>query len=93
MVLLMPTERLAEVAEHELSDFVINSPSYLKDTRFLTKTCPGTTTITKGYTFVLLRCRETISVYSKRGGGMRACQEALEKRQNSIISTNMFLTL
>ena len=27
-----PTERMAEVAEHELNDFVINSPTYIKDT-------------------------------------------------------------
>ena len=27
-----PTERFAEVMEHELNDFVINSPTYIRDT-------------------------------------------------------------
>ena len=27
-----PTEKFAEVAEHELNDFVINSPTYIRDT-------------------------------------------------------------
>ena len=88
----MPTERLAEVAEHELSDFVVNSPSYLKDTtNFLQKLAQVPQPLPKD---TLLFCFDVVKLYPSipKEEGMRACQEALEKRQNAISLQNMFLT-
>ena len=83
-----PTERMAEVAEYELNDFVINSPTYIKDTTdFINKLREIDTNIPKN---AILFCFDVEKLYPSvpRTEGLQACREALDSRTNPIIPTD-----
>ena len=69
---------MAEVAEHELNSFVINSPTYIKDTtHFINKISTIDTTIP---TNSILFCFDEEQLYPSvpRKEGLQACKEALD---------------
>ena len=76
-----PTERMAEVAEHKLNDYVINSPTYIRDTTdFINKLREIKSTIP---TNALLFCFDVEKLYPSvpRTEGLQACKEALNRRK------------
>ena len=88
-----PTERMAEVAEHELNDFVINSPTYIKDTTdFINKLSTIDTIIP---TNSILFCFDVEKLYPSvpRTEGLQACKEALDRRTHSIVPTDNVLEM
>ena len=77
-----PIERMVEVAEHELNDYVINSPTYIRDTTdFINKLREIKSTIP---TNALLFCFDVEKLYPSvpRTEGIQACKEALNRRKN-----------
>ena len=88
-----PTERMAEVAEHELNDFVINSPTYIKDTTdFINKLSTIDTIIP---TNSILFCFDVEKLYPSvpRTEGLQACKEALDRRTHPIVPTDNALEM
>ena len=82
------TERMAEVAEHELNDYVINSPTYIRDTTdFINKLREIKSTIP---TNALLFCFDVEKLYPSvpRTEGIQACKEALNRRKKPIVPTD-----
>ena len=83
-----PTERMAEVVEHELNDYVINSPTYIRDTTdFINKLREIKSTIP---TNALLFCFDVEKLYPSvpRTEGIQACKEALNRRKKPIVPTD-----
>ena len=82
-----PTEKLAEVAEYELEEFVIQTPSYLRDTTdFINKLADVKEDIPKD---AILFCFDVCKLYPSipREEGLEACKEGLERRSRPIIPT------
>ena len=82
-----PTEKIAELAEHELNEYVENTPSYVKDTTdFISKLKTMKTDIPKD---AILFCFDVEKLYPSipRKEGMDACKEALEQRSNPLVTT------
>ena len=83
-----PIERMAEVAEHELNEYVINSPTYIRDTTdFINKLREIKSTIP---TNALLFCFDVEKLYPSvpRTEGIQACKEALNRRKKPIVPTD-----
>jgi hypothetical protein len=81
------TEKIAEVAEHELNEYVVKSPSYLKDTTdFLQKLKEVKTPVDAD---AILFCFDVRQLYPSvpREEGIEACKEALKVRTNPIVPT------
>ena len=77
-----PTERMAEVAKHELNDFVINSPTYIKGTTdFINKLSTIDTII-----LFILFCFDVGKLYPSvpRMEGLQACKKAFDRRTHPI---------
>lgn len=82
-----PTEKFAEVAEHELNDFVINSPTYIRDTTdFISKLKNIDFQIPNN---AILFCFDVCKLYPSvpRLEGIEACKEAFNQRTNPLIPT------
>ena len=81
-----PTERLAELAEHERKGFVEQSPSYIHDTTdFMTKLRSVDEPLP---TDSILFCFDMVKLYSSvpRKVWLQACEEALSTRPRSLVS-------
>ena len=79
---------MAEVAEYELNDFVINSPTYIRDTTdFIRKLREIKSTIP---TNAILFCFDVEKLYPSvpRTEGIQACKEALDSRKKPIVPTD-----
>jgi hypothetical protein len=88
-----PTERMAEVAEKELNEFVEASPSYIRDTTdFLNKLQVIPTTLDN---HIILFCFDIVKLYPSipRQEGLQACLEALENRENKWISSDAVMRM
>ena len=85
------TERLAEVAEYELNEYVENSPSYIRDTtHFLQQLKQIPQPLPENS---ILFCFDVCKLYPSvpRLEGLAACREALETRSDPLIdSENVF---
>lgn len=82
-----PTERLAEVAEHELNEFVETSPSYIRDTTdFICKLQEIKEPLPEN---AFLFCFDVAKLYPSvpRKEGLDACKEALESRSTALVDT------
>ena len=83
-----PTERLAELAEYELEEFVTQSPSYLRDTTdFINKLAEVKEDVTED---AILFCFDVCKLYPSipREEGLEACREGLERRSAPIVPTD-----
>ena len=81
-----PTERLAELAEHELKGFVEQSPSYIRDTTdFIVKLRSVDEPLPAD---AILFCFDVVKLYPSvpRKEGLQACEEALSTRLRSLVS-------
>jgi hypothetical protein len=88
-----PTERLAEVAEKELEDFVVGSDSYIKDTTdFLQKIQSVPQPIPEN---AILFCFDVVKLYPSipKQEGLAACREALDSRTQPDIPTKGVLEM
>ena len=80
-----PTEKLAEVAENELNDFVETSPSYIRDTPdFIRKLKKIKEPLPDNSLF----CFDVVKLYPSvpREEGLKACEEALSMRLKPFIA-------
>ncbi|CAG2211803.1 unnamed protein product [Mytilus edulis] len=87
------TEKIAEIAEKELDNYVINSPSYIRDTTdFLNKLSKVKQPIPKNS---ILFCFDVVKLYPSipREEGIKACKIALDTRRNKEIPTNDILEM
>ena len=81
-----PTEKLAEVVEYELKEFVIQTPSYLRDTAdFINKLAHVKEDILKD---AILFCFDVCKLHPfiPREEGLEACKEGLERFSRPIIT-------
>ena len=88
-----PTERLAELTEHELNEYVENTPSYIRDTTdFISKLKAFNANIPKD---AILFCFDVVKLYPSipRKEGMEACKEAFDRRLKPIIPTESAMEL
>ena len=88
-----PTERLAELTEHELNEYVENTPSYIRDTTdFISKLKAFNANIPKD---AILFCFDVLKLYPSmpRKEGTKACKEAFDKRFKPIIPTESAMEL
>ena len=88
-----PTERIAELVEHELNQYVESSPSYIQDTNdFINKLADFNDRIPKdSISFCFDVCKLYPSVPRKEG--LAACKEALETRSTKLIDTENAMKL
>ena len=80
-----PTEKLAEVAEHELYEFVEKSPSYIRDTTdFILKLQEIEEPLPEN---ALLFCFDVCKLYPSipRREGLAACEETLSARSRPLV--------
>ena len=83
-----PTERLAELTEHELNEYVESSPSYIRDTTdFISKLKTIRKEIPEN---AILFCFDVVKLYPSipRKEGMEACREAFDNRSKPLIPTD-----
>ena len=83
----LSTEKLAEVAKYELEEFVIQTPSYLRDTTdFINKLTDVKEDMPKD---AILFCFDVCKLYPSIPGeeGLEACKDGLERRSRPIIPT------
>jgi hypothetical protein len=88
-----PTEKLAEVAEHELNEFVITSPSYIKDTTdFLQKLSDIPQPLPDD---TIMFCFDVCKLYPSvpKNEGLKACKKGLESRTSPLIATDGVLAM
>ena len=88
-----PTEKLAEVAEHELSEFVETSPSYIRDTTdFICKLQEIKEPLPEN---AFLFCFDVAKLYPSvpRKEGLDASREALENRSTSLVDTESVMQM
>ena len=81
------TERLAEVAEHELNEFAKSSPSDIQDTTdFLKKLSDVQQPLPEG---TILFCFDVKNLYPSvpKEEGIQACREGLEMRTDPLVPT------
>jgi hypothetical protein len=87
------TEKMAEVAEYELNEFVTKSPSYIRDTTdFINKLEAVHRPLPEG---AILFCFDVVKLYPSipREEGLAACKEALESRSDPIVPTKYALEM
>jgi hypothetical protein len=87
------TERLAEVSEYELKEFVVQSPSYIRDTTdFIKKLESVARPVPEG---AILFCFDVCKLYPSipRKEGVAACKEALEARADPLVPTKYALEM
>ena len=88
-----PTEKLAEVAEYELQEYVLGSPSYIRDTTdFINKLKEIAEPIPEG---AFLFCFDVCKLYPSvpKEEGIAACGEASETRTAPLIPTEYVLEM
>ena len=88
-----PTEKMAEIAEKELNEYVESTPSYLKDTTdFLCKLKEVNEPLPKD---PILFCFDVVKLYLSipREEGMQACQNALETRTDKTVGTEEVMAM
>ena len=88
-----PTEKMAEVAEYELQEYVLGSPSYIRDTTdFINKLQEIDEPIPEG---AFLFCFDVCKLYPSvpKEEGIAACREALETRTAPLILTEYVLEM
>ena len=88
-----PTEKMAEVAEYELQEYVLGSPSYIRDTTdFINKLQEIDEPIPEG---AFLFCFDVCKLYPSvpKEEGIAACREALETRTAPLIPTEYVLEM
>ena len=81
------TERMAEISERELNDYVESTPSYIRDTTdFLNRLTEIPSPLPES---VILFCFDVVKLYPSipRTEGIAACKEALDARCNPDIPT------
>ena len=79
---------MRQLAEHELNEYVENSPSYIRDTTgFLSSLKEIDTPLPDG---AILFCFDVVKLYPSvpRKEGLEACREALESRSNPLLPTD-----
>ena len=87
-----PTEKLAEIAEEELNEWVCNLPSFVKDTTdFLQKVAEVNCINNKSLLFTM----DVKALYPSvpKQEGLEACREALEMRTNKHIPTEAVMLM
>ena len=80
-----PTERMAEVVEKQLEEYVVSFPSYIRDTTdFLRKLEEIKQTLPEN---AIIFCFDVEKLYPSipRKEGIEACAEALERRSNTTV--------
>ena len=88
-----PTEKMAEIAEKELNEYVESTPSYLKDTTdFLCKLKEVNEPLPKDS---ILFCFDVVKLYPSipREEGMQACQNAFETRTDKTVGTEEVMAM
>lgn len=88
-----PTEKMAEVAETELKEFVEKSPSYIKDTTdFISKLKEIQSPVPDN---AILFCFDVCKLYPSvpRKEGLEACKKALESRTAPLLGVQETLTI
>ncbi|WP_179117283.1 hypothetical protein, partial [Solemya velum gill symbiont] len=88
-----PTEKMAEVAEHELKKFVESSPSYIRDTvDFINKLKEINEPLPADS---ILFCFDVCKLYPSipKKEGLEACEEALLARPTPLIDTQHTLKM
>ena len=88
-----PTEKMAEVAEFQLNEYVEQSPSYIKDTTdFLRKLDKINVKLPTG---AILFCFDVEKLYPSipREEGLQACEEALSHRSNQAFSSEAVMEM
>ena len=88
-----PTAKLAEVAEHELDEWVKDLPTYIQDTtHFLNRLEQIKKTLPQKYIMFTMDVRKLYPSIPQREG-IEACREALEKRKNKSIPTQAVIDM
>ena len=88
-----PTEKLAEIAEAQLEEWVTSLPSYIKDTtHFLNKIEEVNKTLGN---HIIMFAMDVKSPYPSipRQPGLQACKEALEQRSDKNIPTDAVINM
>ena len=88
-----PTEKLAELTEHELKDFVEKSPSYIRDTTdFITKLRGVYEPLPSDS---ILFFFDVVKLYPSvpRKEGLEACEEPLQARSKSLVSKRVIMEM
>ena len=88
-----PTEKMAEIQEKELNEYVESTPSYLKDTTdFLCELQEVVEPLPKDS---ILFCFDDVKMYPSipRGEGMQACQDALETSTDKTVGTEEVMAM
>ena len=88
-----PTERMAEIAEFQLNEYVEQTPGYIKDTAdFLRKL---EEIKVKLPTDAILFCFDVEKLYPSipRDEGLQACTEALKHRSNQSFSSEAVMDM
>ena len=88
-----PTEKMAEIAEHELDEWVGKLPTYVKDTtHFLQILDKIKSAIPPGY---LMFTMDVKGLYPSipKNEGLQACKQALEHRSSKTIPTDAVMTM
>ena len=87
------TEKLAELAEYELNEYVITSPSYIRDTTdFINTLKEIDEPMPEG---TILFCFDVCKLYPSvpKQEGLEACREGLNSRSRSIVPTEEVLKM
>ncbi|CAC5412479.1 unnamed protein product [Mytilus coruscus] len=87
------TERIAEIEEKELDNYVINSPSYIRDTtNVLVKLSKVKQPIPRSS---ILFCFDVVKLYPSipREKGLKACKKALDTRKDKEMPTKDILEM
>ena len=87
------TEKLAELAEYELNEYVITSPSYIRDTTdFINTLKEIDEPLPEG---TILFCFDVCKLYPSvpKQEGLEACREGLNSRSRSIVPTEEVLKM
>ena len=87
------TEKLAELAEYELNEYVITSPSYIRDTTdFINTLKEIDEPLPEG---IILFCFDVCKLYPSvpKQEGLEACREGLNSRSRSIVPTEEVLKM
>ncbi len=88
------TERMAEVAEKELETYVIETPSYIRDTTAFLNAIEReiTTPLPEG---IILYCFDVVKLYPSipKKEGLEACKQALNERCTKTINTEAVIEM
>ena len=88
-----PTEKMAEVAEHELDEWVKQLPMYIKDTTDFLEKLDGYKDILPQKCIAFTMDVKALYPSVPRKEGLEACKRALDARKNHKIPTDAMITL